>query len=404
MPRSRVGAPACTARKVRHAYAVRRRDNDAELPRTQVIEFRAAVLHELGAPLAIERVECASLQDHDVLVRVRASGLCHTDLEVIQGTVQRPLPTVLGHEGAGIVEATGPAVTRVKPGDHVVCSWNPSCGQCFYCDRDLPILCEKVSRHYARGLLLDGTSRLSLHGRALHHFSMVSSHAEFCVVPEAGAVPVSRDIPFDRACLIGCAVMTGFGAATHIAPVTSGSNVLVVGSGPVGLNVIQAAAMRGANRIIAVDLDPQRRELARRFGATDLIDARTEDAVAQVRTLTVGRGADFSFEAAGRESAMQLALEAARPGAHVVLLGKVPLDDHVAFRFGALMGEKRLVRSSYGGARPWDDFPMLAALYLDGALKLDELITDRLRLDDINKGFEAMRRGASVRSVVLFDD
>ncbi|HZQ60332.1 MAG TPA: Zn-dependent alcohol dehydrogenase [Casimicrobiaceae bacterium] len=367
------------------------------------MRFRAAVLHEIGKPLVIERVQCAPLHPGDVLVRVRASGLCHTDLEVMHGTVQRPVPTVLGHEGAGVVEAVGTGVTRVKRGEHVICSWNPSCGHCFYCDQDLPILCEAVSRHYAKGWLLDGTSRLALDGTTLHHFSMVSSHAEYCVVPEAGAVPVPTAIPFDRACLIGCAVMTGFGAATHIAPVTAGANVLVVGCGPVGLSVIQAAAIHHAGRIIAVDPDASRREVARAFGATELIDGHSEDAAGEVRAMTRGRGADVSFEAAGQETAMQLALEAARPGAHVVLLGKVPVDHEVAFRFGALMGEKRLIRSSYGGARPWVDFPMLARLYLDGTLKLDEMITQRLPLDAINQGFDAMRRGATIRSVVVLE-
>jgi len=367
------------------------------------VEFRAAVLHDVGSRLVVERVRCAPLQPHDVLVRLRASGLCHTDLEVMQGTVKRPRPTVLGHEGAGVVDAIGPAVSRVRVGDHVVCSWNPSCGHCFYCDQGLPILCEPVSRHYAQGRLIDGTSRLSLNGRQLHHFSMVSSHAEYCVVAEASAVPVSPDIPFDRACLIGCAVMTGYGAASRIAPVAPGENVLVVGCGPVGLNVIQTAAMRNAGRIIAVDLDPRRRDLACMLGATDVIDAQQPDVAVNVRAMTNGRGADVAFEAAGHESAMQLALEAARPGAQVVLLGKLPLDRSVAFRFGALMGEKRLIRSSYGGARPWDDFPMLAKLYLEGKFKLDELITQRLALDDINDGFDAMRRGDTIRSVVVFD-
>lgn len=367
------------------------------------MEFRAAVLHEVGSVMTIERVTCAPLQHDDVLVRVRASGLCHTDLEVMQGTVTRPLPTVLGHEGAGIVEAVGTGVTRVKRGDHVVCSWNPNCGHCFYCDLGLPILCEPVAGQYAKGFLPDGTSRLTLQGRAVHHFSMVSSHAEYCVVPQSGAIPVPRDMPFDRACLIGCAVMTGYGAATRVAPVAAGSTVAVVGCGPVGLNVMQGAVAQNAGRIVAIDPDAHRREFSRTFGATDLVDPNAQDAAAVVRAMTRGRGADHSYEAAGSESAMRLALEVARPGGDVVILGKIPVDRDVAFRFGALMGEKQITRSSYGGARPAIDFPTLAQAYLDGRLKLDELITQRLRLEEINAGFDAMRRGATLRSVVVFD-
>ncbi|MEO6749930.1 MAG: Zn-dependent alcohol dehydrogenase [Casimicrobiaceae bacterium] len=344
------------------------------------------------------------LQPTDVLVRVRASGLCHTDLEVIDGQIARPLPIVLGHEGAGIVEAIGADVSRVKPGDHVICSWNPNCGHCYYCDLGLPILCEPVTGNHPRGLLLDGRSRLSLATDApLHHFLMVSSHAEFCVVPEAGAVAVPKEIPFDRACTIGCAVMTGYGAATRVAPVAKGSSVVIVGCGAVGLNVIQGALARDAACIIAIDPDTVRREHATTFGATDVIDPSTGDAIAAVRALTRGRGADFAFEAAGNEDAMRLAMEAARPGADVVILGKLEVRRDLRLRFGSLMGEKRIVRSSYGGARPRVDFPALARLYLDGKLKLDELVTHRLRLDDINQGFAAMKDHGTLRAVILFD-
>jgi len=367
------------------------------------MEFRAAVLHETGKPLTVERVRARPLAPTDVLVRIGASGLCHTDLEVIEGQLARPLPIILGHEGAGVVEAVGADVQRVRPGDHVICSWNPNCGHCYYCEQGLPILCEPVSGNHPRGFLLDGQSRLSLATDAtLHHFSMVSSHAEFCIVPEAGAIAVPREIPFDRACVIGCAVMTGYGAATRVAPVGVGSSVVVAGCGAVGLNVIQGAVARGAARIIGVDPDATRRKHAMAFGATDVIDAAAGDTVAAVRALTRGRGADFAFEAAGHEDAMRLALEAARPGADVVILGKIGAARDIRLRFGALMGEKRIVRSSYGGARPRIDFPALARLYLDGKLKLDELVTQRISLDDINSGFAAMKDRGTLRSVVVF--
>lgn len=365
------------------------------------MEFNAAVLQQVGQPLAIERVKLDELRPHDVLVRIQASGLCHTDLEVMQGSLARPLPIILGHEGAGIVEAVGSEVSRVKPGDFIICSWNPSCGHCFYCERGQPILCEQVTQH-TRGLLTDGGTRLSLNGEPVYHFSMVSSHAEYCVLPEAGAVPVPP-IPADRACLIGCGVMTGFGAASLIAPVEMGDSVLVIGCGAVGLNSVQAAHTRHAGQIIAVDLNPANLARARSFGATATFNPQQDQVLDAVRDLTAGRGADKVFEAAGNEAAMSLALEAARPGAQIVFLGKTQVNKAVAFRFGALMGEKSIIRSSYGGARPYRDFPRLAQAYLDGQLKLDELITRRIRLHEINEGFADMARGESVRTIIEFD-
>jgi S-(hydroxymethyl)glutathione dehydrogenase/alcohol dehydrogenase len=365
------------------------------------MEFRAAVLHEVNKPLVVEQVRAAELRPGDVLVRMRASGLCHTDLEVIQGQLFYPLPIVLGHEGAGIVEAVGRDVTLVRPGDHVVCSWNPSCGHCYYCDRDQPILCEPFSRHQPAGHLLDGASRLTVDGRKLHHFSVVSSHAEYAVVPETGAIRVPREIPFDRACLIGCGVMTGVGAACRIAQIAAGATVAVIGCGAVGLNAVQGARLQEAERIIAIDRDPQRLALAKAFGATHIIDANA-DAVAEVKALTGGRGADCVLESAGHPAAFRLSPEITRPGGQLVWLGKVNVGQDVAFRWGSLMGEKRITRSSYGGARPRRDFPWLARLYLEGKLKLDELITARLPLERINDGFAAMTRGEAIRTVVEF--
>ncbi|MEO8037304.1 MAG: Zn-dependent alcohol dehydrogenase [Betaproteobacteria bacterium] len=365
--------------------------------------FEAAVLHQIGEPLVIERLEIERPGPEDVLVRLGASGLCHTDLEVIQGSLAYPLPIVLGHEGAGVVEAVGNAVVGVKPGDHVVCSWNPHCGECFYCRRDLPILCEPFKRHEPRGVLFDGRSRLSLNGAVVHHFSVVSSHARYCVVPQSGAIVVPREIPFDRACLIGCGVMTGVGAATRKAAVAPGDSVLVIGCGAVGLNVVQGARIAGAEIVVAADLDAGRRERALAFGATHSLDPRDAGALDDLKSLCGGRGPDLAFEAAGHETAFRLAVEAVRPGGQVVFLGKVNVDREVSFRWGSLMGEKRIVRSSYGGAVPSRDFPWLAQLYLDGRLKLDELITRRIRLDDINDGFADMRRGAGIRTVVMFD-
>ena len=366
------------------------------------MKFRAAVLHRVGEPLMIETVELGPLKPTDVLVRVRASGLCHTDLEVMQGSLAYPLPIVLGHEGAGVVERVGADVTQVKPGDHVVCSWNPHCGHCFYCERDQPILCEPFTRHQPAGKLLDGEGRYFLGGAELHHFSAMSSHGEYCVVPESGAIRVPTAIPFDRACLIGCGVMTGVGAVSRMARVEAGASVAVIGCGAVGLNALQGAALAQAALVIAIERDLARETLARTFGASHFIATGAGDEIAQVKALTAGRGADYVFECAGSEATLQLGLEITRPGGQMVILGKTAVNQKVSLRFGSMMGEKRIVRSSYGGARPRRDFPWLAQAYLDGKLKLDQLISQRLPLDRINEGFDAMRRGAIVRAVVMF--
>lgn len=367
------------------------------------MQFTAAVLNEVNRPLAIETIEMAPLAPTDVLVRIRASGLCHTDLEVIQGSLAYPLPIVLGHEGAGVVEAVGREVTQVKPGDHVICSWNPHCGHCFYCERDLPILCEPFARHQPRGFLLDGTSRMSRSGTTIHHYSVTSTHAQYTVIPESGAIKVPAELPFDRACIIGCGVMTGVGAAVRKAKVAAGSNVVVIGCGAVGLNVVQGARLVNAGQIIAVDKGEAKFARARQFGATHVIDASAVDVVEQIKALTEGRGADYVFEAAGQARTFRLAVEAARPGGEVVWLGKINVNEEVSFRWGSLMGERRIVRSSYGDARPRRDFPWLAREYLQGRLKLDELITRRIRLEEINDGFAALARGEGIRTVVLFD-
>jgi S-(hydroxymethyl)glutathione dehydrogenase/alcohol dehydrogenase len=368
------------------------------------MRYRAAVLHATGGRHAIEEVELQPLAADDVLVRLHASGLCHTDLEVIDGALPYPLPIVLGHEGAGVVERVGAAVTHVKVGDHVVCSWNPYCGHCFHCERDQPILCEPFQRHQPAGRLLDGGSRYRLAGgRMLNHFSTTSTHAEYTVVPESGAIAVPPEIPFDRACLIGCGVMTGVGAAVRLARVEAGATVVVVGCGAVGLHAIQGARLQQADAIVAIDLDPARRALARAMGATHVLgpdDGDAAELVAAVRALSAGRGADFVFECAGGEAPLQLALDCTRAGGALVILGKVNVDRKVSLRFGSLMGERRIVRSSYGGARPRRDFPWLARLYLDGRLKLDELITQRLPLERIDDGFDAMRAGRTLRTVL----
>jgi S-(hydroxymethyl)glutathione dehydrogenase / alcohol dehydrogenase len=368
------------------------------------MKFRAAILHRPNEPMTIEEVELGDLQPGDALVKIRAAGLCHTDLEVIAGQLKYPMPIVLGHEAAGTVEAVGAGIAGLKPGDPVVLSWNPHCGHCFYCEQDQPILCESYLRLGPLAVQFDGTTRLRrAGGEAVHHLMFLGAFAEYCVVPADCAVKVPAAIPFDRACLIGCGVMTGVGAATRIARVAWGASAVVIGCGAVGLSAVQGARLAGAGRIIAVDLDARKLDLAARLGATDTIDAAHDDPLAAIRALTRGRGADVVFEAAGRAETFRLAAEAVRPGGQIVWLGKVNVDEDVAFRWGALMGEKRIIRSSYGGARPQRDFPLLAQAYLDGRLYLDELVSRRIALGDINDGFAALQRGEVVRAVVTFD-
>jgi len=367
------------------------------------MKFHAAVLNKVNEPMTVDVLDMAALAPTDVLVKVKASGLCHTDLEVIQGSLAYPLPIVLGHEGAGVVEAIGGDVTQVSVGDHVICSWNPHCGHCFYCERDLPILCEPFSRNQPKGFLLDGRSRMKRGNEQVHHYSVTSTHAEYTVVPESGAVPIPRELPFDRACIIGCGVMTGVGAAVRKAKIEAGANVVVIGCGAVGLNVLQGARLADAGTIIAVDVGGTKLDRALHFGAMHTVDGSSGNAIEQIKVLTQGRGADYVFEAAGNKNTFRLSVEAVRPGGQVVWLGKINVNEDVSFRWGSLMGEKRIVRSSYGDARPRRDFPWLANEYLAGRLKLDELITNRIRLDQINDGFASLARGEGIRTVVIFD-
>lgn len=367
------------------------------------MRFKAAVLNEVGKALEIGELEMRPLQAGDVLVRIHASGLCHTDLEVIQGSLAYPMPIVLGHEGAGVVEEVGAGVTRVRPGDHVILSWNPHCGHCFYCEHDLPILCEPFRQHQPQGHLFDGTSRMQRNGNEVYHYSVTSTHAQYSVVPESGAIPVPEQIPFDRACIIGCGVMTGVGGVIRKAQVEPGSSVAVIGCGAVGLNALQGARLAGAATIIAVDIDQDKLKRALQFGATHTVDAADADAVSQVLDLTAGRGADYVLESAGNVQALRASVDMVRPGGNVIWLGKVNVDTEVAFRWGSLMGERAMVRSSYGNARPMRDFPWLVEQYLAGSLKLDELITRRIRLEEINDGFAMLERGEGIRTVIMFD-
>jgi S-(hydroxymethyl)glutathione dehydrogenase/alcohol dehydrogenase len=367
------------------------------------IEYRAAVLHAVRAPMQIETVAASPLSGNDVLVRIKAAGLCHTDLEVITGSLRYPMPIVLGHEAAGIVEEVGPDARGVATGDHVVLSWNPHCGHCFYCDRDLPILCETYLAQGPKAVAFDGIHRARLaDGRALRQLMFLGAFAEYCIVADHQAIAVPKALPFDRACLIGCGVMTGVGAALNVAEIGYGDTVMVIGCGAVGLAAVQGARLAGAGAIIAIDLDDKKLELAEKVGATDRINAGNEDMLAIVKAKTGGRGVDVVLEAAGSPASFRASVEAVRPGGQAIWLGKTDVDNEVGFRWGSLMAEKRIRRSSYGGARPARDFPLLARAYLDGKLLLDELITRHIPLEEIGAGFSALERGEAIRSVVMF--
>jgi S-(hydroxymethyl)glutathione dehydrogenase/alcohol dehydrogenase len=367
-----------------------------------MLNARAAVLRQVGMPMAIETVQVGPVMPGDVLVRVRAASLCHTDLEAIEGSLAVQLPAVLGHETAGEVVECGADVTELAVGDRVVLSWNPHCGHCFYCERAQPILCAQFLTNGPKAFHFDGRPRLVCDAVPIHQLMYLGGFAEYCVVPAQSAVRVPAAMPFDRAALLGCGVMTGVGAATRIAELRWGAVAMVIGCGAVGLSAVQGCRLAGASSIIAVDPNPARRQLARALGATHACGAEPAEAIELARSLTNGRGADVVIEAAGRPESFRLSVEAVRPGGQVVWLGKIAVNEAVEFRWGSLMQEKRITRSSYGGAQPAQDFPLLAQAYLDGTLKLDEMISAHIKLEAINEGFAALKRGETVRSVIMF--
>jgi S-(hydroxymethyl)glutathione dehydrogenase/alcohol dehydrogenase len=367
-----------------------------------IMQFRAAVLRAPRTPLAIETVEAVDLQPDDVLVRVAAAGLCHTDLEVIEGQLVYPMPIVLGHETAGIIEEVGSAVAPGRRGERVVLSWNPHCGHCFHCERGQPILCETYVGHGPQAVQFDGTTRLRLGGAPLRTMFYIAGFGEYAIVTGACAIALPADMPLDRACLIGCGVMTGVGAAINVAKLGYGDTVMVIGCGAVGLSAVQGARLAGATTILAVDRNRERLALAQQVGATHAATVPDDNALALARKLTSGRGVDCVLESAGNGAAFRLSAEACRSGGQIVWLGKTGVNEDVAFRWGSLMGEKRIVRSSYGGARPVRDFPRIARAYLEGKLQLDPYVTRRLRLEEINCGFDDLKAGRGIRSVIQF--
>jgi len=367
------------------------------------MKMLAAVLHKTPSTLSVEEVEISNPGPREVRVKISASGLCHTDWETMHGYQPQKLPAVIGHEGAGIVESIGKEVTHVKEGDHVICSWSPNCGLCFYCDQGQPILCEPMSKIRSAGVMYDGKPRISLNNKPVYHYSIVSSHAEYAVIPEQGAVPIRNDFPLDKASLLGCAVMTGYGGAIYAGKIKPEDSVFVIGCGAVGLSAIQGARLAGASVIIAVDINDKKLKLAQSMGATHTINALNQNPAEVTKELTFGRGADCVIEAAGQNVSIQQSLEASRPGARVVILGKTPFGEKINFPFNLMMGEREIVRTSYGMSRPRIDFPKLADLYMTQKLILDPMISMRLKLENINHGFDELEKGNVARSLVIFD-
>ena len=365
--------------------------------------MRAAVLREIDKPMTIEEVELADPGPGEVSVRIVASGVCHSDWNVITGATPNPLPVVLGHEGAGIVEAVGPGVEKVTEGDHVILSWLPSCGECFYCVRGRGVLCDVAMADMFEGTLPGGSVALSQNGTSLYHYSYLSTFAERCVVPESCCVPIRKDASLQVAALVGCAVMTGFGAAVLRARVEPGSTAVVYGAGGVGLSAILGCKLAGARAIVAADPVAFKRQTALELGATHAVDPSSEDVTALARDLTDGRGADYAFDTAGAPGVIAQAYDAVRRGGMVVSVGIPAVGVTADLPGPSLPREEKVVTGSfYGSCRPHVDMPLVIDLYLEGRLDLDALISRTYGLDEINEAFAAMNAGEVARGVIAF--
>lgn len=366
------------------------------------MKIRAAVLQGVGEQFEVCEIDLDGPREGEVLVRIEASGLCASDLNAIDGKrTLVPFPAVLGHEAAGVVVECGPGVSRLTPGDSVILSIVPSCGTCEWCRRGRPNYCTTAGDAMGAGALFDGTRRMSRNGEPLNHFLTVSSFAEYAVVPASGVVAVDPEMPLDRAALISCAVLTGYGAVHNTAHVEQGSRVIVYGCGGVGLNIIQGARIAGAERIVAVDVSPEKLALARSVGATDVIDAITDDPVAGVKDLM--GGADYAFEALGRESTIQQAWRSLDVGGEAILVGLLKHGATLTLDSGPFVNEQSIRGCYFGSSDIRTDVPKLVDLYLAGQLYLDELISRRIGLAELNDGFDALRRGEGARSVLVFD-
>ena len=368
------------------------------------MDTRAAVAWAAGEPLSLETVQVSGPRAGEVLVEIMATGICHTDAYTLSGADSEGLfPSILGHEGAGVVREVGPGVTSVVPGDHVIPLYTPECRQCKFCLSGKTNLCGAIRDTQGRGLMPDGSSRFSQAGKPLFHYMGTSTFANFTVMPEIAVAKIRQDAPFDKVCYIGCGVTTGLGAVMNTAKVEAGANVAVFGLGGIGLNVIQGARMVGADRIIGVDLNADKRALAEKFGMTDFINpSEVHDVVEAIVDLTDG-GVDYSFECIGNTDVMRQALESCHKGwGESIIVGVAAAGKEIATRPFQLVTGRVWKGTAFGGAKGRTQVPRIVDWYMDGKINIDDLITHSLSLEDINQGFDLMHQGKSIRSVVVY--
>jgi len=369
------------------------------------MQTRAAVALEAGSPLSIETVELDGPKEGECLIEIKATGICHTDEFTLSGADPEGIfPAILGHEGAGVVVDVGPGVTSLKKGDHVIPLYTPECRQCEYCLNPKTNLCQAIRETQGQGVMPDGTSRFKLNGEPVFHYMGTSTFSNFTVVPEIALAKIREDAPFDKVCYIGCGVTTGIGAVINTAQVEPGSNVVVFGLGGIGLNVLQGAKLVGADMIVGVDLNPAREELARKFGMTHFVNPKDhgDDLVAHLVELTKG-GADYSFECIGNTNVMRQALECCHKGwGESIIIGVAGAGQEISTRPFQLVTGRSWRGTAFGGARGRTDVPKIVDWYMDGKINIDDLITHVMPLEDINKGFDLMHEGKSIRSVVTF--
>ncbi|HEY9809062.1 MAG TPA: S-(hydroxymethyl)glutathione dehydrogenase/class III alcohol dehydrogenase [Halomicronema sp.] len=369
------------------------------------MDVKAAVAWEAGKPLSIETVKLEGPKAGEVLVEIKATGICHTDAYTLSGTDPEGLfPAILGHEGAGIVVEIGEGVKSVKVGDHVIPLYTPECRECKFCLSRKTNLCQAIRETQGRGLMPDGTSRFSIDGKMIHHYMGTSTFANYTVLPEIAVAKIPKDVPFEKVCYIGCGVTTGIGAVIFTAKVEAGSSVVVFGLGGIGLNVIQGAKMVGADKIIGVDINPNKKALAEKFGMTHFVNPHelNRDLVPYLIELT-GGGADYSFECVGNVNLMRQALECCHKGWGVsVIIGVAAAGQEISTRPFQLVTGRVWKGSAFGGARGRTDVPKIVDWYRSGKINIDDLITHVLPLDKINDGFDLMKRGDSIRTVVTF--
>ncbi|MFP8879693.1 MAG: Zn-dependent alcohol dehydrogenase [Myxococcota bacterium] len=364
--------------------------------------MKAAVLEAIDQPLVVQEIDIEPPKTGEVGLKIVASGICRSDYSNANGTLRTPLPVVLGHEAAGIVESVGPGVDLVSIGDHVVAALTPDCGICPMCAEGKPYLCFQMGHTMSRSTLLDGTTRLRRGEEVIHQICGVASFAERAVIPAGAAIPISRDARLESVCLIGCGVTTGLGAALNTAGVEPESSAAVIGCGGVGLSIIQGCRLAGASTIVAIDPAAEKRELAISVGATHTIDPSTEDVAKSIRKIA-RFGVHYAFEAIGRVDTIEQAWRIIRPTGQAVVVGMPSATESVSIRVGGFFQQKRITGSVYGSSNPKTDIPHYVDLYQRGELQLDAMITQRISLEQINDAFDEMGRGEGARSVVVFD-